>query len=350
MNAIAVSNDRMDSVETHYAALRDKDSPRPSPGIRVPKRPSRDDTSEPSPKRLRSADYKGSVTQAPADENLSPQGKDIQDLVRQDFQKRLQMKLGVSSDGEDSIELESRHVAGKVGLESGSKLAMGKRLPKSPARGKVIPVKLGGTISGLGTGSSDELSLERSRNISVAIKPPTLSANQPSIKLVPEKPVSLPKDKKIPTKHTQQKSTTGSRALVIPAAKPSKPVPCPTRAPKQPTYARSLTTAQPPVSPWKVNFTMGSIPTNPQPSPRRKSLRSASRRQPNSSPSRMRVTRGISAICAATQKPTIRAVTREPTDLIVPVRFEGGKGKRKYAEADEPSPAKRVRLNEVTFC
>src|SRR5579862_2113784 len=204
----------MDSVETHYAAYRDKDSPHPSPVLKIPKRPMDTGTLESRPKRHCSGER--SSMQSTGEENLSPQGRDIQNLMRQELQRRLQKKLGIGADREDSIEVESSRLPGKTGLESGSKLTMGKRLPKKSANGKVIPVKTGGTSLGLGTGSTDEISIERSRDLATAIKPPLLSADEPSIKLIPEKQVSLPKDKKVPTKHAPQPAVTGSRALVIP--------------------------------------------------------------------------------------------------------------------------------------
>jgi hypothetical protein len=320
----------MDSVETHYAAHRESNSPRPSP-LRVSKRSITTDSPERSPKRLRSGEHKAPISQNTGEENLSPHGKDIQALVRQEFQRRLQKKLGTTSEMEDSIELEAGRIGKKVGLESGSKLAMGRRLPTPSPKGKVIPIKLGGSISGLGTDSPNESSLDRSRDVSMAIKPPTLSSQEPSVRLVPEKQASLPKEKKVPTKHAQQNSTNNSRALVIPAAEPIKA----TRSTAKPS--KEAANSKPLVPRWKANFTMGSIPSKPVSD--RKPLRSTSRRYAQQSPSKMRVTRSVSASRGGMQT--------KSNDFMVPVRFDGSKGKRKYAETDEPSPKKRMRLDEV---
>jgi hypothetical protein len=184
------------------------------------------------------------------------------------------------------------------------------------------------------------------------IKAPTLSAEVPSILLVPGKEPVLPKDKKIPTKHTPQQPKTGYRALVIPAAKSTKQI----------ATAKAINTRQRPVptspskmqlSPYKsANFTMGSVPTNPKPTARRKSQRTAAKGMiPRPSPTKPRAIMGASSTRATGPKAqkalTIRSVPSETIDMQIPVRFDGGKGKRKYVDTAETSPTKRVKLNGV---
>jgi len=220
---------------------------------------------------------------------------------------------------------------------------LGKRATPRGLAGKVIPVKHGvvGTVT---MEDSPSLSEGSSRNVSVAIKPPGLSVEEPSIKLVPGDEPTLPQDKKVPTKHTPKTSKMGSRALVIPAAKPIKKVAPVTRS----VGARSLapSTSSSKLQLPTATFTMGSIPTNTNPSPYRKSHRITGR---NMSPAKPRVTRSASSRRAVIGKElTIRSVRPENKDIQVPVKFDGARGKRKYAETDEASPTKRIRLNEVT--
>ena len=271
---------------------------------------------------------------------MSEQGRDIQNLTRQEFQKRLQMKLAERAD--DSVEMELRRVAGKTDLGStGEKFMLGRRAMQTSVGGKVIPVKhgVGGTMddSPLLSGSS--------RDVSVAIKPPGLSAEEPSIILVPGDEPALPEDKKVPTKHTPKTSKLGSRPLVIPAAKPPK---------KITPIARSLSSRStaPPTSSSKpqlhtATFTMGSIPTNTKSSPYRKSQRVTSRTM---SPIKPRVTRSASSSNAfAGKELAIRSVRPETKDISIPITFDAARGKRKYDQADEASPTKRIKLNEVTY-
>lgn len=339
----------MDPVTTHYAAQRDpSESPAPkatlSP-LRVPKRPlSNLDSRERNTKRIRSGvdiDEKVRFYEGRREESMSEQGRNIQNLTRQEFQKRYQKKLGISTaETEDSVELESRRIAGKVGLEGSDKLALGKRLPKRAERGKVIPVKMG---RGLPTeGTDDSISLSSSRDFSsVAIQPPSLSAEEPSIILIPGNELALPHDKKIPTKHTPKPSA--SRALIIPAAKPVKNFPVTRRV--------STRSAAIPVSPTKLsvsshrsaNFTMGSSQTTNNPGVLRKSQRTVSKTSSSiSKTSRARVT-------GTTRAGAVKELTNLTVnvDIRVPVKFDSDMGKRKHAEVDVASPSKRIRLNKA---
>lgn len=242
------------------------------------------------------------------------------------------------------MEMESRHVAGKMDLGPlGSRFMLGKRnTPRGIVQTRVIPVKHG--VVGAGTmEDSPSLSEGSSRDISVAIKPPGLSVKEPSIKLIPGDEPTLPQDKKVPTKHTPKTSNLGSRALVIPAAKPAKKAAPVTRSVSARTVAPSTASLKPQF-PTAI-FTMGSIPANTNPSPYRKSQRITSR---TLSPAKPRVTRSASSSRAVAGKElTIRPVRPEKKDIQVPVKFDGSRGKRKYAETDEASPTKRIRLNEV---
>ena len=344
----------MDSIQTHYAAQRDADesptSKPPVPPIRIPKRPvSHLETPEPSNKRMRNALVPANTPQSRflegrREESMSEHGRDIQNLTRQEFQKRLQMKLA-SRGGEDSVEMESRRLAGKADLgPTGDKYTLGKRATPRAAAGKIIPVKHGVVSEVMEDSPSLSLSAGSSRDVSVAIKPPGLSAEEPSIILVPGEEPTLPQDKKVPTKHTPKTSKLGSRALVIPAAKPAKKVAPVTRSVSARSVAPSTTSFKPPL--LTATFTMGSIPTNTNPSPYRKSQRLTSR---TISPAKARITRSASSSKAVTGKElTIRPVRPENKDIQVPVKFGGPRGKRKYAETDDASPTKRIRLNEVT--
>ena len=348
---------RMDSIKSHYAAQRDpSESPvstKPVPPIRIPKRPiSNLDTPDPSStqKRMRNALV---PTNTPAsrflegrrEESMSEHGRDIQNLTRQEFQKRLQMKLAAQQRGEDSVEMESRRVAGKkTNLGTmGEKFGLGNRGTPKGVGGKVIPVKHG--IVGAGTmDDSPSLSAGSSRDVSVAIKPPGLSAKEPTIVLVPGDEPTLPQDKKVPTKHTPKPSKLGSRALVIPAAKPAKKVAPVTRSVSSRSAVPTTASSTKPQF-HTATFTMGSIPTNTKPSPYRKSHRITSRTM---SPAKPRVTRNARSSKAVGGKElTIRPVRQENKDIQVPVKFDGARGKRKFAEADEASPTKRIKLNEV---
>ena len=352
---------RMDSIQSHYAAQRDpSESPvstKSIPPIRIPKRPiSNLDTPDPSSthKRMRNALV---PTNTPAsrflegrrEESMSEHGRDIQNLTRQEFQKRLQMKLAAQRGGEDSVEMESRRVAGKkVDLSSmGEKFGLGRRgTPGGGMGGKVIPVKHGVVgVGGMDDSSPSLFSVGSSRDISMAIKAPGLSTKEPTIILVPGDEPTLPQDKKVPTKHTPQKPKLGSRALVIPAAKPVKKVAPVTRSVSTRSAAPTTSLSKPQLH--SATFTMGSIPTNTNPSPYRKSQRITSR---TISPAKSRVPRSASSSKAVTGRElTIRRVRPENKDIQVPVKFDGPKGKRKFAEADEASPTKRIKLNEVTL-
>lgn len=333
----------MDSVETHYAAQRDQSEspaakPTPSP-LRIPKRRNSilEQQSERTTKRMRSGidmAEKSRFVEGRREESMSEQGQDIQNLTRQEFQKRWAKKLGIVAEGEDSIELESRRMPGKTDL--GESFTFGKRTPNKD--GKVIPVKSGGGV--VGNSTEDSLSLSSSRDLSVAIRAPCLPLEEPSIILVPGNEPVIPNDKKIPMKHTPKTSKTGSRALVIPAAKPAKIAPIMRRV-----SARSAAPMSPsklPVSYKSAKFTMGSVPATTKSNPRTKSQRPISK---TISPSKPRITRSISSSRAAVGKElSIRSVN---VDIKVPVKYDGGRGKRKYAEADESSPTKRMKLNEV---
>jgi hypothetical protein len=258
-------------------------------------------------------------------------------------------KLGISNtnaeaDADDSIEVESRHLHGKVGLANSARLHPYNSHIKGI--GNVIPQKAAFGTPGIGTGDTDD-SLYNSREL---IKAPTLSVEEPSIVLVPGREAVLPKDKKIPVKHTDV-TKTESRALIIPAAKtPVRSI----RGATMPFAAavpivKSQKSIQPPIK--YANFTMGSIPTNPVVS-RRKSLRTASRGNIPRSPTKpIRITRSVSANTSKFKGSTIRSVPPPTQDIQVPVRFDGGNGngKRKYKEANESSPTKRMRLNQVSL-
>jgi hypothetical protein len=345
----------MDSVETHYAAQRDfTDSPEartPLPSLSIPKRPiSTVEASESSPKRMRSGadmDEKSRFLEGRREESMSKQGRDIQNLMRQELQKRLQKKLGTTTEADDSIEFESQHMPGKTDLDSGGKLTFGKRIPKHNVKGKVIPVKSASQF-GLSEMTDDSPSLSDS----MAIKAPTLAAEVPSILLVPGREPVLPKDKKIPIKHTPQQPKAGNRALVIPAAKSTKQV-APTKTISTRSRPIPISPSKMQLSPYKsANFTMGSVPTNPKPTTRRKSQRATAKRMiPRPSPTKQRPIRNPSSTRAKAQKAlTIRSVPSETMDMQIPVRFDGAKGKRKYIDTVETSPTKRVKLNGVRIC
>lgn len=274
---------------------------------------------------------------------MSKQGREIQNLMRQELQKRIGKKLGLTEtrEADDSIEVESRHLPGKTGLSSAAQLRPNHFHSGS---GKVIPVKSGLGTPGIGTGDTDD-SLDSARNL---IKAPALSMQEPTIVLVPGREEELPKDKKVPVKHADV-TKSESRALVIPAAK--IPVRHTRTASARSVVAVPIATSYIPTSsPIKyANFTMGSIPTNPG-TGRRKSLRTASRGAgPRSSPAKtIRTTRSVSANPA--KGSTIRVVQyNNNKDIQVPVKFDGGNGtgKRKYKENPESSPTKRVKLNQV---
>jgi hypothetical protein len=342
-------NSRMDSLSTHYAALREhSESPAgKSPSlIRVPKRPiSVVDSPESSPKCAKTALAVTDRTryfEGRREESLSEHGRDIQNIARHEFQKRLQMQPGLQSESdEDSIEFESRTMGGKTGLEeTGDKLTLGKQLRKAAnSQGKVILVKAGNLIS---AGSDDSPFYSGTRDFSIAIKPPALSVTQPSIILVPGAELALPDDKKIPSKHTPKSSKIGSKALVIPAAgilTRKRPV----------TRSISSCSGTISASPRKVfpnttrstTFTMGSIP-DPKPVPRGMAQRGLGT---SLSPRKPRITRTATAVRATAAKPyTIRHATSRSVDVQVPVNFNGA-GKRKHRERDDSSPSKRIRIN-----
>jgi hypothetical protein len=342
----------MDSVETHYAAQREfSNSPEAvrSP-LRIPKRPiATVEANEPSPKRMRSGvdiEEKSRFFEGRREESLSEQGRDIQNMMRQELQKRLLKKLGTTIESDDSIELELHHMPGKTDLDSGGKLTFGKSIPKITVKDKVIPVKSASQYS-LNEMADDSPSLSDSR---AAIKAPSLSSEVPSIVLVPGAEPVLPKDKKIPTKHQQPKAS--SRALVIPAAKSTKRT-ATTKVVKTRPAPTPTSPSKMQLSPFKsANFTMGAVPDNPKPGPRRKSQRVAAKSViPRPSPTKPRAIRSVSSTRAATQRAlTIRSVPAEITEVQVPVRFDGGKGKRKHMDTVETSPTKRVKLNGVCQC
>ena len=337
---------RMDSVQTHYAAQRDASespaqpakSPIPSP-LRVPKR------------HISTIDLKSPPAKRPtpnpertSDDNLSPQGRDIQNFTRQEFQKRWQKKLGLASaEEEDSVELESRRVARKTGLEGGVMLKS-RAVDATKRGGRVIPVK-----HALG-GAEDDSSLtySSSRDFSIPIQPPVLPLEEPSIVLVREEEPALPKDKKVPVKHTPKTPQMDTRALVIPAAK--------TNDSKVSTATKRSIAPSKPVHPSPVKlaipipkFTMGSIPPSSTTHTGRRPQRSAS--TTISSPPKPRISRSASAQRAApTSKRLVIPHGKSKTvDLKVATNFDGGKSKRKHTEANESSPAKRMKLNEVFY-
>lgn len=340
----------MDSVESHYAAQRDDSPPQPRPPLRIPKRTiETSHLSSPSPKRFRNGLLETRFVEGRREESMSKQGQDIQNLTRQEFQKRLQMKL-LSNFTEDSIELESRGVSSQKTALSKNLLTFGNG-GRSPTRyakeGKVIPVK---------PRRKEEMEEDSDESnfceTPIILAPPKgLSGEEPSIILVPGDELQIPKDKKIPMKHTPKISKMGSRALVIPAAKP-QPAKKNTVDSITNTTTRTIpTSAAPSKFPLKsANFTMGSIPVTPNASPRRKSQRITNRTiNKTISPVKPRVTRSVSSTLASRGK---ELVVRQPVqyqniDIQVPVKFDGLKGKRKYAETNEVSPAKRMRLNEV---
>jgi hypothetical protein len=311
----------MPSVQTHYAAQRDaSESPAQSP-LRIPKRPlSTLNLKPPSPERT-------------SDDNLSEQGRDIQNLTRQEFQKRWQKKFG-QTEGEDSIELESRRLGGKTGLEGG--IALKSRVGDGGARGRLIPVK-----HALGPTDDSSLSFSASkRDFSIPIMPPGLPLEEPSILLVPEEEI-VPKDKKIPVKQAPRTPLASGRALVIPAAK--------TNPPHAATAVKPAARTIP--SPTKLpvptpKFTMGSIPPSAKMASARRPTRSASATI-SSSPAKPRITRSISAQRTQTTRPPMRHTKSKSVDIKVPVNFDESKSKRKYAETNDGSPAKRMRMNYV---
>jgi hypothetical protein len=276
-----------------------------------------------------------------SDDNLSEAGRDIQNFTRQEFQKRWQKKLGLTTDGEDSIELESRGVAGKTGLEGG--VSLKSRAAVDGRGGRVIPVK-----HSLGGGASDDSSLTFSasskRDFSIPIEPPVLPLEEPSILLVRKEEPALPKDKKVPVKHTPKTPQMGTRALIIPAAK-SNPL-------KEAALSGKPNTRPAPVvpaSPAKLRiptpkFTMGSIPASTKMTGGRRPQRSVST---TISALKPRITRSVSAQRA--KDLVIRHGKSKSVDIKVPTKFEEGNSKRKYAKANEGSPAKRMRLNEVNL-
>jgi hypothetical protein len=320
---------------------------------------------ESSPKRVRhgtdlSTSTPSRFVEGRREESMSKQGREIQHLMRQELQKRMARKLGLTTDtpdADDSIEVESRHLHGKTGLASTTQLRPKSKFQLDGNVGNVIPVKTGKGTPGIGTGDSDDSLLWSSKEVITA---PTLTMQGPTIVLVPGREMVLPKDKKIPVKHADV-TQNESRALVIPAAKVS-----PVRHTRTATTARSIA---PPVSPPKsqipiqspikyANFTMGSIPTTSGPS-RRKSLRTAAARGliPRPSPvKQIRTTRSVSANTAKKGASTIRVVHSNHNnyynkDIQVPVKFDDakvGNGKRKLkGTAQESSPMKRVKLNQV---
>jgi len=340
----------MESVKTHYAAHRDHSSSPESkttlPSLRIPKRTQRNiDTEEQSPKRTRHGPETPSslarVVEGRREESLSKQGREIQNLMRQELQKRMAKKLGMTdTDGDDSIEVESRHLHSKTGLASTTQLRPNKH--HLTDKGKVIPVKSGLGTPGIGTGNTDD-SLSSAREL---IKAPALCMQEPTIVLVPGKEAVLPKDKKIPVKHTDVTKTEG-RALIIPAAK--APVRRTRAASARSVASKPTTKAQiPSQSPVKyANFTMGSIPTTNTGTGRRRSLRTASRgTMPRSPVKTFGATRSVSANAA--KGTTIRIISSGTHDIQVPVKFDGENGnKRKYKETQNSTPAKRVKLNQV---
>jgi hypothetical protein len=273
---------------------------------------------------------------------MSEQGRDIQNQVRQELQRRIREKMG-TVEADDSIELETRRMPGKVGIKSGHKLALGKQIFKNAIKGKVIPVKSASpsNLSGLGTNSDDSPSV----SLPMPARSPAFTAEGPSIRLVPNNAPTLPKDKKIPMKHDPKR--TGHRALVIPAAKPpSKPI----RNTRKPSArAAQLQINKSPskmqLSPYKTaTFTMGSIPADSKRTGRRKSQRNIPKTviPPAAKP---RWTRPISSARMG-KGLTIRDVQVGNVDVQVPVKFDGRNSKRKYADA-ESSPSKRAKLNQV---
>ena len=271
---------------------------------------------------------------------MSKEGQDIQNLTRQEFQKRLAKKLGIVSEGDDSVELESHGMSGKQGLEKS--FTFGKRYPSQG--GRIIPVKAGGS----GLCAEDSLSSgSTSRDFSIAIQPPTLPLEEPSIILVPGDEPVLPQDKKIPTKHTPKKSNMGGRALVIPAANSAKK---PAAVTRRVSTRSAPALPSPSKIPWSThklaNFTMGSVPVNTKLIPHRKSQKAMDK---TISPSKPRITRSVSARSAREKQLTIRPARSETIDIQIPVKFDGGRGKRKYAEVNKLTPSKRMKLNGVSW-
>lgn len=331
----------MESVKTHYAAQRDRSespvSKQATSFIRVPKRPlSAVDRPVPSTKRKRNGinlAEKSRFFQGRREESLSEQGRDIQNLTRQEFRKRLQKELGNLGEGEDSVELESSRMPGKTCLDGNIKFGYGNKSQLS--KGNVIPVK----PMGWGAVSDDSLTLAISREFSVAIQPPCLSAEKPSIILVPGDEPELPKDKKVPMKHTPKTSQIGSQALIIPAARPTKKA--------GPARSATMRTAAAPgpstSSSFKATFTMGSIPKNTTPRHLRKSQRLIKNPlSPNKSLTSKNVSRSTMG-----KELVRRAVLPYNVDIQVPVKFDGAGGKRKFVERNNASPNKRIKVNAV---
>jgi hypothetical protein len=317
----------MDSVQTHYATQRDpSESPAQSP-LRIPKRPmSILNLKAPSPERT-------------SDDNLSEQGRDMQNLTRQEFQKRWQKKFG-QTEGEDSIELESQRLGGKTGLEGGIAL---KSQMVDGAMGRLIPVK-----HTRGPLDDSSLSFSASKiDFSIPIMLPVLPLEEPSILLVPEVEI-VPKDKKIPVK--PKMPLASGRGLVIPAARTNPPKVAtagkPAVRPVAPSSPTKLAIATPKLAIPMPKFTMGSIPPSARMTSARRPTRSAS--TTISSPPKPRITRSISAQRALTTKPPVRYTKSKSVDIRVPVNFDESKSKRKYDEGNECSPAKRMRLNDVS--
>jgi hypothetical protein len=282
----------MSSVETHYAAQRQ--SPHTSPTTSRSKRPiATIDSPDQTHKRLRKE-----IIIDTKEQNLSPHGRDIQNLMR----KRLQSRLHAEQD--DSVELESRTLQTETGLDSGSKLTFGAKLrTETASKGNVIPIKLA-------SGSCDDSISPSETKTSRGNKAAALSMDEPTIRLLPERQPSLPKDKKIPRKQPGKSFSTPGPVVIL--------------APKTPRHTTLSAT------PYKARFTMGSVPAKPQNSPRRRSQRVASRITPSS--------RRVRPV------PSIRAV--EP-DFRVPVKFDAGSGKRRLVDPMEASPNKRLRVNQV---
>ena len=249
-----------------------------------------------------------------------------------------------SEEEEDSVELESRRVARKTGLEGGVMLKS-RAVDSTKRGGRVIPVKP--ALGGAENDSSLTYS-SSSRDFSIPIQPPVLPLEEPSIVLVREEQPALPNDKKVPVKHTQKPPQMGTRALVIPAAK--------TNDSKASTSTnRSIAPSKPaPPSPAKLaipmpKFTMGSIPPSSTTNMGKRPQRSVSTTIP--SPPKSRIVRNASAQRAATtsKRLVIPHGKNKTVDIKVATNFDEGKSKRKHTEANESSPAKRMKLNKVIY-
>lgn len=332
----ALSDIRMPSVETHYAAQREisecppVQSPRSQ--LPIPKRPiSNVEAGERSPKLMRSDSLKDErfCLEGTSEESMSEQGRGIQNLTRQVFQKHFKQKHGNTMDAEDSVEIETRKMTGKTDLEGGLRLTPAKRNKRTES---VIPIKSGGIVE------DDSMSLSSSREYEVAIQPPALSVDQPSIKLLPGSEPDLPKDKRVPTKHGPKAPTNRTRALAIPTAKAMR------NKIKMANPQPASTFNSPTKLPVSAKFTMGSIPTNTNHSPRRRSQRVASKGRPQTSV-RSGNTSSVSKSAIAKEM-SIRAVSKS-RDIEVPVKFHEAKEKRKYVETYEASPSKRIKVTEV---